>query len=190
MAGADQSSPSSLNRSDMNKIILGLGDRTLSYKRREGGRRVGVPATPPACLVPTGSSSPYLSAPTVQPWPTPVAWLGVLGAAFMPSPRGGPCPILHTGLPGRRPPQRRRGPGSGVLDPHRVCVCFMVLGEAAGGWPSQATSTPSLTFSGRSPSCSVPAWSSPSLILAPGLTPCPFLHSCPHLSLVSSCNYS
>lgn len=54
--GADQSSPSSLNRSEMNKIILGLGDRTLSCKRREGGRRVGVPAMHPLAWCPQGSS--------------------------------------------------------------------------------------------------------------------------------------
>lgn len=67
---------------------------------------MGVPAMPPTCLVPTGQPLQPLPVGTdcVQPWPTPIARLWVLGAACMPSPRGGLCPVLHTGLRGRRPP--------------------------------------------------------------------------------------
>lgn len=60
---------------------------------------MGVPAMPPACLVPTGQLLQPLPVGTdcVQPWPTPIARLWVLGAACMPSPLlGGLCPVLHT----------------------------------------------------------------------------------------------
>ena len=137
---------------------------------------MGVLATPPACLMPTGQLLQPLPVGTdcVQPWPTPITRLWVLGAACMPGPRVELCPVLHTGLLGCRPPPRRCGQGSGVLGPHGVCVCHVVLGEVARGRPSQAPLPPPSPSLARAPPALHPPVPPPSLTLAPASCPAHF----------------
>ena len=174
----------------MNKIILGLGDRTLSYKRREGERRVGVPAMPPTCLVRTGQ--------LLQPLP-----VGTYCAALAHSHclALGPGCSLHAQPLRRTMPHFTHGPAGAQASPETawpgqqgpgstrgVCMLHALERLLGAGLPKPPPPPPSPSLAIAPPLCTclVPSQPHP----GPGHTPCPFLHSCPHLSPASSCNSS
>lgn len=106
-----------------------------------GDRWASRPCHPPAWCPRGSSSSPCLLALTVcSPGPLPSPGSGSWVQPACPAPKADYVLFYIRACGGAGLPPRWCGQGSGVLGPHGVCVCHVVLGDTARGRPSQATS--------------------------------------------------